>query len=579
MTAYTSAATGSWNNSATWSPSGIPTSADTVAVGGHTITIPNGYAAQVGAMTLTGTGSGTRASIQCTGGGSLKHFGAVTCDIWNEFSFISAGTFTWDLNGQNVTYLQQSTSSIHNRIVCDGTVFLYLKSTAAESTIMAAGFQSSDGFLDIQNFKIENVSLRYGAGFFNGNHYRVRNGLFYNHGFVRSSGEIHANSDFMLKNCDFRGFSSLDGGAYCARWSGLTSAGSGVRQFQDLTFEYPSVATIRTEAFRFISPVRIYTYNVQFENVNTPTTAWTNIFHSKTIFGDLGYVDLVDSYVTPNLDNPHTFTGVKDATGLILEAIYPASPTDGGDHFILDNNPHALTNCLFIEGYGGVILNALGASKTSVYTMDHCTYVADCLDAVYGQLVRNETGGSFAAGSTLTVKNNIAYVRSGLSHSRIYNIETAGNDQVKYVDYNCYSGQGSTNSELYYQVTSATKGAIHSQVGWGLNDKISTNPNFVDSSRGIISWASQFGASTYLTAVKYLLNGVNGYNPATQLLQSNLITGKSITDLITYVRNGYAPQNIALKNAGSDGVTIGAFEYQAMPSKSKQISIGIGIGL
>jgi hypothetical protein len=578
MTAYVSAAAGAYNVGTNWTPNGIPNSADTATVN-HIMTIPNGYAAEIGAITINGSGSGARGGFVITGGGSLKHFGAITVNNWNSVSATGTGIATWDLNGNNATYSQQSTASIHNNIINTSSALFHIKSTGAESNIMAASFQPSDGLLDISNFIIEKVSMRYGGGFFSGNHYRVRNGVFYNHGFVRTAAETNAASDFIVRYCDFRLASSLDGGAYAANFSCLTSAGAGLREFHHLTFQYASQAIVRTERFSFITPSQIYVDNVAFENVLSPSTNWTNVFHARVNFGELGLVDLVDSYVTPNIDNPHTYGLVKNLTQVITEAFYPGGATDGGDHLILDNNTHVLSNCIFIDGRGGVILNALGVAVTGTYTLDHCTYVADVADSVYGQLVRNETGGSFAAGATTTIRNNIAYVRSGNTNNRVYNIETAGNDQIDYLDYNSYSGEGTTNATLYYQVTSATKGAIGSQAGWGLNDSKTENPDFVAPTRGLLSWGAQFGAVDYDDCVDYILDGLNGYNRVAHD-QTGTITGNDVNTLVDYVKAGFAPTNIFFKDSGSDGVTRGAVEYQAASSGSggmNKLFIGISI--
>lgn len=89
----TSAASGNWNSTATWSPAQIPVSGDKVKIAdGHTITVPNGYTAVVGDSPTTDT-SGNPA-IQCTSasgtgvlvvatGGTLRFRGPVhQCVTW-----------------------------------------------------------------------------------------------------------------------------------------------------------------------------------------------------------------------------------------------------------------------------------------------------------------------------------------------------------------------------------------------------------------------------------------------------------------------------------------------------------------
>jgi hypothetical protein len=568
MTAYTSAASGDWNNTSTWSPAGIPTSADTATVGAHTIQIPASYAAEIGAMTLAGTGSGTRAKIVVNATGSLKHFGDLTCSTWNEVSTAGTGTATWDLNGNDVNYTEAESSSVHNRIVNTRPTYLHLKSTGALSTISDGTFQPAYGFLDISNFKIENVSLRFGGSFFSGHHCRVYDGVFYNHGFFRTYSETNAANDWSFHHLTFDQAAALDGGVYAANFACLTSAGNSLRDWHHIAFKYSSVAVVRTERFQFVNPSHIYVDNVQFENVSSPSRNWECVFHARTIFGELGYVDLLDSFVTPNVDNPHTFGLLRDIKNTVIEAIYPGGSTDGGDHLILDNNNHTIYKSIFIDGRGGVILNALGSAVTGTYTLDHVTYVADVADSAYGQLVRNESGGTFGGAATLTVKSTIAYRRSGNTSNRVFNMETSGNDQVEYVDYNRYYGNGTTDATTYYQVTSATKGAIGSQTGWGANDKDNEDPQFANHSAGLVSWATQYGATTYNDAINYIIYGLNGYDPTTHEHDSGLVTGHTVKDLLGYMFEAFRPSNPDFQSAGADGLTIGASPFVLTDSTS-----------
>lgn len=53
--AYTSAASGDWNNTATWSPAGVPTSLDSVTINaGHTITVPSIFVAKHKGLNMVG---------------------------------------------------------------------------------------------------------------------------------------------------------------------------------------------------------------------------------------------------------------------------------------------------------------------------------------------------------------------------------------------------------------------------------------------------------------------------------------------------------------------------------------------
>ncbi|MDD2674360.1 MAG: T9SS type A sorting domain-containing protein [Flavobacterium sp.] len=57
QTTYTSVASGNWNNSATWSPSGVPTATSPIVILGHTITVTTN--AMCASVTAKGSASGT----------------------------------------------------------------------------------------------------------------------------------------------------------------------------------------------------------------------------------------------------------------------------------------------------------------------------------------------------------------------------------------------------------------------------------------------------------------------------------------------------------------------------------------
>lgn len=65
------------------------------------------------------------------------------------------------------------------------------------------------------------------------------------------------------------------------------------------------------------------------------------------------------------------------------------------------------------------------------------------------------------------------------------------------------------------------------------------------------------------------LLAINGYDAATRM-QSALPSGASISDMVSWVRGGFAPQNQALKAAGLGGVDIGA-----MPVTTAQAPSGV----
>jgi hypothetical protein len=89
--AYTSAASGDWNNAATWSPAGVPTELDMATIAaGHTITVPSAFIAKHGGLAMSGT-SVNASALTITG--EVECHGNITR---TEFSMITGAV---DLNG------------------------------------------------------------------------------------------------------------------------------------------------------------------------------------------------------------------------------------------------------------------------------------------------------------------------------------------------------------------------------------------------------------------------------------------------------------------------------------------------
>lgn len=329
---------------------------------------------------------------------------------------------------------------------------------------------------------------------------------------------------------------------------------------------YPQV-TWRNLAF---APTEVYYDKVTHSSLLTQGGTLQNFFSANvSAFGNTSR-PIRESYIFPAKNNPHTMVNsCLDFQYNILESVQPANSNDGGDHFIVtDAGTHNIMYNLIIDNYGGVCVNALGvASRTGTYNFKHNTYVADARSAVYGGLVRNESSGVFSTASSLNVLDNICHVRSnptGATSFRAYNLETSGNDQVKTFDNNAYSNCGSPQSSILNGISSATK-SIGDNL-FGMHDFYSELPGFVDETRGLQKWATQYGATTQEQAVDFVVNGVNGYDPVTMTQISGNVQAQGLTSLIAYVREGFKPTNIAYKDSGTDNITRGAFAYQAMSS-------------
>jgi hypothetical protein len=117
----------------------------------------------------------------------------------------------------------------------------------------------------------------------------------------------------------------------------------------------------------------------------------------------------------------------------------------------------------------------------------------------------------------------------------------------------------------YSGVTSATK-TPGVDAGYGGNDLTASDPEFLDTSRNLAKWGLQeTGTGTDVAAIDHLL-AINGYDSASksQLVASE--SGALVSDLVTYVRGGYAPTNSSYLTNSSIGSFIGAVEPVSAPS-------------
>lgn len=576
MTAYVKNANGAWNVSTLWTPNGTPGSADTVTLGAFTTSIPNGYTAQCGGITsMAGSDTSTRSTLEISG--TLEMYGTANMGLWSTLSFIGAGKIDLRGNAWEISYADGSGKRAE--VISDGAGLCEIYSSTTIGHFGGPTAGQGYGKLALTNFRIANTSFQYGSTWYPGNGYKLVNGLFYDCGRIENDGYVDDADEWIVQNVmyvDSQAAEDQKVWLHCRDKGGTIT---GTRTMQNVIFDYRGIsnASVRMRYFpAALTPTGIYLAGCYLEGL-TIASSFTNLFSNGGVVGEGGF-PISDSYFSPYVNNPHTMINlVSSITTSIIESNQPSGSTDAGDHFIVTTSgTNSITYSLIIDNYGAVCLNALGVpEKTGTYTMDHCTYVCDQQDAGYGKAARNENSGTFAASSTVTVKNSIFHNRSNPSGSttgRVFFMETAGNDQIEYVDYNVININSSTLSNIYWGVTYSSGGAIGTQTGRALHDMIGVDPGFVDQNRGILSWSGQ---ATYDSAVSYLLNGILGYNPSTNRLSSGLVTGNDVNDLIDYVWAGFVSTNPLLLNAGSDSLTIGAAGYQAAASTGALTSIGI----
>lgn len=189
-------------------------------------------------------------------------------------------------------------------------------------------------------------------------------------------------------------------------------------------------------------------------------------------------------------------------------------------------------------------------------------------------------GGQMPTGKLLSYKSNLVWAPNGTSHSG------AGGYKVHDI-----SGTRATNQDDMLAPANATHnyswnaragiGDVSDGVGYNFNTSASpgaddidetggSGPDFVDSTRSFWAWAVAQGSAGATLADK-VADGI-----AYLVADPSLIPGA-----VAWLRGGFAPTNAALRDAGHDGVTVGAVEGEwASPApRGRRLRLGLGLGL
>jgi len=572
MAAYVKNAHGDWNNPSVWTPNGIPIDTDTVTFGPYVTTIPDGYTAKCGGGTGTGTNTTTRCTLVIAG--TLELYGNIQMEDWTTLSF--TGTGTLDLRANSFIFNNNGSSGKRNELISDGTGLMRIRSSTTIGHFGGTAGGQAYAKVSIDNFLIENTTFRCMSSWYPEHGVSVQNGVFYNCGRIETDSYVDDADDWILENVDFRGSQAVEdqkAWIYCRDKGGTIT---GIRRFKNITFDYHGLAnaSLRVQFWPAILDVdTVAIRGCYIEAISPVLPTWYRLFSSKA--GTIGEAlpSIRDAVFSSTGDNPHALQNLlTDLQYFYLETQQPAGSSDAGDHFILPNGGTSLIRYGIInDNWGGVCMNAIGASVTGTHTMEHCTIVADVHDAVYGIIARNENFGVFNPSANVTIRSNIAFARSNVSGSsnvRAINLETAGNDQIDILDNNLITGFGSLLSTIYHGVTYSSGGAVGTAVNRGLNDILNVDPQFVDETRNVQLWATQYGATDYDSAIIYVIDGVNGYNRATQ--NQDGVLGHTITEMLAYLREGYSPTNAAIATAAHDGTPIGSQSLFLLPGPAFQ---------
>lgn len=553
MALFTSVQSGDFDVASTWDVgSGFPGASDTFAiVSTHTVTIPVGLSANT-TGTISGSTDPNRAVLIING--SLQLTANMVSSLFNRLQMGPGATL--DLNGFNYFTTDNSSSTQYNFIVVEGTALSRAKiisSVAGTGNISDNGGVKTIGEIDIEYCDFTDCGqIKLDAAFNSGLNFNMRHCTFVGCDMPDLGGTFHMDNDFTFENVDVRdSVTTISNRVMTLTVDPRIGVGSGgITTVGGITGK-SSVAGL---FFRTSGPVggwgQIVLDDLIFNPLGSSAEELNNYFGRE--IGSL--IDFVnDVYLFTPSDNPHTIVRTANRFSGIIEATYAEGHTDNGDHFFLQYaDDCGVDNALILEGESGALLNAIQQNYTGNYYASNNTLVGNY--TLYGALFIRENGGTLISPSTLNMYDNIIYNRVPFAGSNGMRADGPA-DQITAMDYNAWFDIDNP----YDGATSATKTPGVTD-DYGGRDLIDIDPQFVDDTRSLATWALQeTGTGTDQAGIDHLL-GINGYDAATKSQIAANESGAVISELTAWVRAGYAPTNPAYDGAGSTGTYIGAIE-------------------
>lgn len=530
-----------------------------------TVTVPSGYAATIGSTTLNCGTAGTPTTFAGAQTSSTTIWGHINmgrgASCVSRLYFVNGSTL--DLNGFNVT---------HNDAGFGGNIFDF-HGPILPVTVRGGGMSqfgnvanASGGFNQVKssmtNVNFGNmgdmVTCGYGTTDYDFTWSRV---TWDSSGRVRlplqrttpaasryieDSTIINSTSTTVLTICDNNGVKPTGRNeivrTVISSFAATTSGGLDIEyQAQNVTFSSNVIDNMELVAsgangknLQGENNIVLSSYSVAACNPGgtfAGTTTWRNNFTSA------------------QCDNPHLWNlglGSWTLVSNVNEIDNQGTVTDGGDGIIFDASGSGISSGsasgnIWHSIRGGIeVLSMQGNANLNNFTwIAHETVVLDPSADPNDSCFR--VGETYAGKSNMLplLNDSICYFTSNAAAGHIVRDQNQGSSpqKISTSNYNAYWNVGGA----LYMVTGGT---------YGVND-VNADPQFVNSARTLKAFdATCGGPGTYASIRSNFvkLNGYGGaYNPC-----------YNVVDALAFKRDGFRPQNTALKNAASDGGDIGA---------------------
>lgn len=619
MAAYTSKATGNWDASGqtTWNEVGVPGNGDTVTIAiNHTITIPDGVNVIIGtsgptgteAVRLTGTSGGQGKLIvgQTTGatltlrGDLILADAHVTRVLGRTNLTINAGsTVTFD-SSQATTPLSQiyvigpsAGTSPNNNVLINGTqarpVTITSNASGGNGRFSGRGFGTRVGRMtatwcnfsrlgDASNAWVE-TSFRTQSTLVDADTFSLTDCTLDTCGHENQTVSLNNGTVYQMtrvKRTNSLSTSCLrvpaDEVSTVAANRALTdcyfdvTVGNGSATFAGYTF----TRCVLYGSWRLAAHASIKWSFVDclIRKSLDGTATGGQVAVTSTAGGDMTRCYyLIDNTTQGNakwFNNPTGYDVTLD--GGHLEGMHLTDNT--GDYMSVVNAPGSLRNITIkrhtisfnpdgnLNERSETLWSVASSTANVALYSEHNTWIA----STEAHLSIGETASS-PAGVIKSFKSNITYgTRSPVGNAQWHIHDRDANStnaqlaaSAGDINYNCGFGLKAASDGVGYQLNCAgTPGA---------ND-INVDPQFVDVTRNLAKWNQSRGGTATLAAALATLQSDPSLVPAAY----------------SWVQGGWAPQNVLLRNAGHDGLTIGAVEYSP-PSTSDGMFLASGLAI
>ena len=581
MATITSAQTGPWSETSTWSGGVVPGNGDSAIIAAtHNVTVDQDTT--IGTSDVADTGT---AAITVNTGGTLT-IGAFRLTSRGDIDLSACNNTTRGLDGlaggsvlfddtqaagsesyRLITPSQypgtQPAVRIRGTAVSRFTLGIVASGTYARiagSGVNYFGLLDAE-YCDIENFgdasTDANALSAPSDGDNNGSVLRLISCIFTNCGKFNATADGN-HSQITLQSCSFKssaGTRSLGYSSYVQR------LGSGIRSITGCVFD----KHVDLFAPRDLTLSQNF-FGQGYTTSNTDSEGWTssnlnfvqadNSFEEFVPRGDVTDEFWYHSYVSKV--NPHLMfvrgdnqTSEQTVRGVIFEA---ATSDNNGDCMLVGNKSIATTinirQCIGLPNAGGdcsgTLLSALGDINFTI-SVENCTHFC-------GSQTGIAVGETYVghAGMFSSIRGNIFHDTS----ARGYKVADSGtNDNVPDlvasgdIDFNCGFNLLAGSNLKGYNNLEFSSGAP------GAND-VDVDPAFRDRTRDLASWdASLGGPGTAANAVAELQKRND----------ADFNSEYTVSNLLTYVRDGFAPTATQLRGADQNAGTIGAVEFYSPP--------------